>query len=137
MKEKKQRVNVWLDPDIINKVDGLVKRFNVENQSQLIAKAVEFFIGYVGANDSTAFLSDTLVGVIDGSIKECENRNATNLFRFAVEMEIIMQILAAGLDIPKEYIERLRVQAVNTVKSCNGKICFEDALKISNEEDYA
>ena len=57
MKEKKQRVNVWLDPDIIKKVDGLVKRFNVDNQSQLIAKAVEFFIGYVGTNDSTGPMS--------------------------------------------------------------------------------
>ena len=31
MKNKKQRVNVWLDPDIISKIDGLIKRFNVDN----------------------------------------------------------------------------------------------------------
>ena len=46
-----------------------------------------------------------------------------------------MQILAKGLNLPDEYVERIRGRAVTAVKNCKGKICLEDAVKVANGED--
>lgn len=132
--ETKQRVPVWLEPQIIEKLNSLIPLQNVANISQLIAKAVDFYLGYLGTNDATEFLSETLVGVVDSSIRQTEGRNATNMFRLAVEMDIIMRILATGMDIPNEVIENLRGKSIKAVKKNNGKVKFEDALPQNLEE---
>ena len=132
--ETKQRVPVWLEPQIIEKLNSLIPLQNVANVSQLIAKAVDFYLGYLGTNDATEFLSETLVGVVDSSIRQTEGRNATNMFRLAVEMDIIMRILATGMDIPNEVIENLRGKSIKAVKKNNGKVKFEDALPQNLEE---
>lgn len=135
--DKKERVPVWLEPIVIRKLESLLGIENVDNISQLIAKAVDFYIGYVGTNDATQFLSQILVGVVDSSIKQTENRQATNLFRLAVELNIATRILAAGMDLPDRYIEKLRADAVKEVKKNNGKVRFEDALEHNSEVNYA
>lgn len=132
--ETKQRVPVWLEPKVIEKLNSLIPLQNVANISQLIAKAVDFYLGYIGTNDATEFLSQSLVGVVDSSIRQTEGRNATNLFRLAVEMNIIMRILAEGMDIPNEVIESLRGKAIKQVKKSNGKVKFEDTLPQNLEE---
>ena len=132
--ETKQRVPVWLEPKVIEKLNSLIPLQNVANISQLIAKAVDFYLGYIGTNDATEFLSQSLVGVVDSSIRQTVGRNATNLFRLAVEMNIIMRILAEGMDIPNEVIESLRGKAIKQVKKSNGKAKFEDTLPQNLEE---
>lgn len=134
--ETKERVPVWLEPKAIEKLESLIPLQNVANISQLIAKAVDFYLGYIGTNDATEFLSETLVGVVDSSIRQTEGRNATNLFRLAVEMDIVMQILADGMDIPREVIEKLRGKAIKQVKKSNGKVKFEDALEQNRGEEF-
>ena len=76
------------------------------------------------------------MGVVDSSIRQTEGRNATNLFRLAVEMDIIMRILADGMDIPNETIENLRGKAIKQVKKSNGKVKFEDAMEQNGEEEF-
>lgn len=134
--QTKQRVPVWLEPQTIDKLNSLISLQNVANISQLIANAVDFYLGYLGTNDATEFLSETLVGVVDSSIRQTEGRNATNLFRLAVEMDIIMRILADGMDIPNETIENLRGKAIKQVKKSNGKVKFEDAMEQNGEEEF-
>lgn len=132
--DAKQRIPVWMEPKVIEKLKSLILLQNVANISQLIAKSVDFYLGYLGTNDATEFLSETLIGVVDSSIRQTEGRNATNLFRLAVEMNIIMRILAEGMDIPNEVIENLRGKAIKQVKKSNGKVKFEDALPQNLEE---
>lgn len=132
--DAKQRIPVWMEPKVIEKLKSLIPLQNVANISQLIAKSVDFYLGYLGTNDATEFLSETLIGVVDSSIRQTEGRNATNLFRLAVEMNIIMRILAEGMDIPNEVIENLRGKAIKQVKKSNGKVKFEDALPQNLEE---
>lgn len=135
-KDTKQRVPVWLEPKVIEKLDSLLKIENADNLSQLIARAVDFYLGYIGTSDATDFLSETLVGVVDSSIRQTEGRNATNLFRLAVEMNVISQILAGGMDIPNEVIENLRSKAIKQIKKNNGKVKFEDAMEQCREVDF-
>lgn len=50
------------------------------------------------------------------------------LFKLAAETSMMMNILAAGLDISDETLRQLRARCVREVKQTNGSISFKDAV---------
>ncbi|MDY0142652.1 MAG: hypothetical protein RBR97_12240, partial [Bacteroidales bacterium] len=52
-----------------------------------------------------------------------------NLFRLSVEMSMMMNILAAGLEINEEELHSLRGRCVQQVKKTRGKVSMEEAIK--------
>ncbi|MDD2270589.1 MAG: hypothetical protein PHG60_03360 [Candidatus Dojkabacteria bacterium] len=125
----KKRTAVWLYPETIEKMDSLLERDNCKSRSEFIDKALNFYMGYIVSEDTTGYLSKILISAIQGVMKETENRNASNLFRLSVEMSMMMNILAAGLEIRDEELRSLRGRCVQQVKKTRGKISMEEAIK--------
>ena len=132
-KGQKQRVVVWLHPEMIEKIELVMQCDNMKNHTAFVAKAVDFYIGYLCTEESTAFLSDTLVGTVKGTIQNTENRIANNLFRLSVEMSMMMNILASGLELNDEQLHHLRSRCVREIKKSKGKVAFEDAVAYQKE----
>ena len=127
--ENKERVNAWLPPSMIKNIELLCEPNNIKNKSEFIYKAVDFYIGYLASQNSTTYLSKILLDAIDGTLKMTENRQSANLFRLSVEMSMMMNILAAGLEISDEDLRKLRGRCVLEVKRNRGKINMEDAVR--------
>ena len=125
----KKRTAVWLYPETIEKMDGLLERDNCKSRSEFIDKALNFYMGYIVSEDTTGYLSKILISAIQGILKETENRNANNIFRLSVEMSMMMNILAAGLEISDEELRSLRGRCVQQVRKSRGKISMEEAIK--------
>ncbi|MDD4437614.1 MAG: hypothetical protein PHS04_06220 [Tissierellia bacterium] len=125
----KKRTAVWLYPETIEKMDGLLERDNCKSRSEFIDKALNFYMGYIVSEDTTGYLSKILISAMQGILKETENRNANNLFRLSVEMSMMMNILAAGLEISDDELRSLRGRCVQQVRKTRGKISMEEALK--------
>lgn len=125
----KKRTAVWLYPETIEKMDSLLEMDNCKSRSEFIDKALSFYIGYLVSNDTTGYLSKILISAIQGILKETENRNANNLFRLSVEMNMMMNILAAGIEISDEELRSLRGRCVQQVKKTRGKVSMEEAIK--------
>ena len=125
----KKRTAVWLYPETIEKMDGLLERDNCKSRSEFIDKALNFYMGYIVSEDTTGYLSKILISAMQGILKETENRNANNLFRLSVEMSMLMNILAAGLEISDDELRSLRGRCVQQVRKTRGKISMEEALK--------
>ena len=125
----KKRTAVWLYPETIEKMDGLIERDNCKSRSEFIDKALNFYMGYLVSEDTTGYLSKILISAIQGILKETENRNANNIFRLSVEMSMMMNILAAGLEISDEELRSLRGRCVQQVRKSRGKISMEEAIK--------
>ena len=125
----KKRTAVWLYPETIEKMDGLIERDNCKSRSEFIDKALNFYMGYLVSEDTTGYLSKILISAMQGILKETENRNANNLFRLSVEMSMMMNILAAGLEINEEELRNLRGRCVQQVKKTRGKVSMEEAIK--------
>lgn len=125
----KKRTAVWLYPETIDKMDNLLERDNCKSRSEFIDKALNFYIGYLVSEDTTGYLSKILISAIQGTLKETENRNSSNLFRLSVEMSMMMNILAAGLEINEEELRSLRGRCVQQVKKTRGKVSMEEAIK--------
>lgn len=133
MKEKKnsvkKRTAVWLYPETMDEMDSLLERDNCKSRSEFIDKALNFYMGYLVTEDTTGYLSKILISAMQGILKETENRNANNLFRLSVEMSMMMNILAAGLEINDEELRSLRGRCVHEVRKTRGKISLEEAIK--------
>ncbi len=125
----KDRTAVWLYPETIEQKDLMLETDNAKSRSEFIEKALQFYMGYLASENTTGYLSKVLVSAIQGTLRETENRNSSNIFRLSVEMAMMMNILAAGLEISDDDLRKLRGRCINEVKKTRGKISMEDAIK--------
>lgn len=68
------------------------------------------------------------MSVLRGTVWDTENRICRLLFKLAVELDMVMNILAAGMEIPEGQLRELRGRCVQNVKKTNGSISVEDAV---------
>ena len=133
--KNKERVVAYLPPKMIVNMDSMLESNNMKNKSEFICKAVDFYIGYLSTQNGTSYLSDVLLGAIKGEMQLSERRHSGNLFRLSVEMSMMMNLIAAGLEIEDDQLYKLRGRCVREVKNSKGKIAFEDALDYQRSDD--
>ena len=54
------------------------------------------------------------------------------LFKLAVELDMVMNLLAAAMEIPEARLRELRVRCIENVKKTNGSITMDDAVDYQN-----
>ena len=127
-KPYKRRTAVWLDPNVIQRMDGWLEADNCKTRSEFIEKALRFYMGYLATEDTSAFLSRALVDTLRGILRDNTNRLSTMLFKWCVELNMMGHTIAAHFRADPINRRELRAYAVDEVKRTNGKIRFDDAL---------
>lgn len=135
MKNNKERTAIWLYPETMDRLDGWLEKDNCKSRSEFVEKALSFYMGYLGTEDTSSYLSKALLSSIQGILQKMENRLASNLFRLAVEISMMMHLLATTLKITDEELRRLRGRCVAEVKRTKGKIQLEDAVAFQSSPD--
>ena len=126
--EIKARIPVWLYPSTLEVMDRALETANCKSRSEFLEKAALFYAGYVSGQDACEFLPSALTAALRSTVHESENRISRLLFKLAVELDMVMNVLAAGMEIPQEDLEHLRGRCVRDVKSTNGSISLKDAV---------
>lgn len=127
--EIKTRIPVWLYPSTLEVVDHAVENNNLKSRSDYLERAALFYAGYISGQDACAYLPPALVTAVRGAVQDTENRIARLLFKLAVEVDMMMNVLAAGMEISDESLKNLRGKCVQNVKKTSGNITFEDAVQ--------
>ena len=127
-KPYKRRTAVWLDPNVIQRMDGWLEADNCKTRSEFIEKALRFYMGYLATEDTSAYLSRALVDTLRGILRDNTNRLSTMLFKWCVELNMMGHTIAAHFRADPVNRRELRAYAVDEVKRTNGKIRFDDAL---------
>ena len=96
--------------------------------SEFIEKAIEFYCGYL-RNSTDDYVPEIVLSTLRGLMNENENRHNGSLFRIAVELSMIKNILALREGISFVSLEKLRGDCVSEVKKINGTISYEDAIR--------
>ena len=129
MDENKKKFALWVHPSTIEKVERLYQLDNCRSRSEFIEKAILFYSGYVSAEDGRDYFPEIIVSTLQGSLDTFENRMASLMFKYAVELDMLMHVAAANFRVDEDTLSRLRGKCVREVKSLYGKISFEDAVK--------
>ena len=98
-----------------------------------IEKAIDFYLGYLNANSTGAFLPKEIQSAIDGRLGIFEDRMAKLLYKLTVEMDMGMTAALDCIQIDADYVRKLRSNSIRNVKATNGLLTFEQ--KVRDYED--
>ena len=127
--ETKTRIPVWLYPSTLEAMDRGMETSRCKSRSEFIEEAVQFYAGYISRQDANAYLPPALVSALNATLHSMEDRICRLLFKLSVEMDMMMNVLAAGMEIPAEQLDRLRPQCVRNVKKTSGSISLDSAVE--------
>ena len=133
MEDNKKCTTIWLRPSVIRRMDAWLEEANCRSRSEFIEKAVRFYMGYLGTEDTSEYLSDALVATLRGIIADSTNRTNGILFKCAVELNMLCHTIAAHFRADPIHTRELRAYAVDEVKRTNGQIRFEDAQDVQRQ----
>ncbi len=133
VKNEKQRFTAWLYPETIDKIKELYRIDDCRNKSEFIEKAIRFYVGYLTAEDKTNFLPNAFLSNMKSIVAESDNRTSRMMFKIAVELAMLQNIIANLNDIDEQSLTRLRGGCVDEVKRLGGNITFEDAVEWQKE----
>lgn len=124
----KYKFALWIYPKTLEKVKEAYKKDNCRSKSEFIEKAIEFYTAHITAKDESSYLPSIFLSSLKSIITESDNKNNRMLFKIAVELSILQNIIAATNDIDKLTLNRLRGECIKEVKRLNGTLSFEDAV---------
>lgn len=128
MFENKKKFALWMYPDTLEKVEEIYREDNCGSRSEFIEKAVKFYIGYLTAEKKDSYLPGVVTSTLKAIVAESDNRTSRMLFKIAVELAVLQNVVAATNEIDEVTLNRLRGECVKEVKRLNGSLSFDDAV---------
>lgn len=125
----KTKFSLWLKNETMEMVEETYKMDNNKCKSEFIEKAIRFYSGYVTAENYKDYFPEIVISTMKGTLDSFENRMAKMMFKYAVELSMLMHVVAADTSIDENTLTRLRGKCVRDVKSSQGMITFDEALK--------
>ncbi len=135
MPREKVKFAMRIKPETQELVREWYPKDNCQSQNEFIEKAIHFYVEHLAAQESTRFLPSALVAALRATVQGSENRIARLLFKLTVEISMMMNVLAAGLEIDNTQLDALRWRCVQEVKKTNGTITFKDTLEKNQGEE--
>ena len=132
MPREKIKFALRMAPETQQLVKEMCPRDNCQTQNEFIEKAIRFYAGYVSGQEATAYLPPALMTVLRSTIKASEDRICRLLFKLAVEMDMMMNVLAYGMEISDDTLRDLRGHCVQNVKKTNGSVTLDTAVQFQN-----
>ena len=128
----KVKISVWIEPSLLEESDRMVGKDDSRNRSEFITKAIRAYLGYIYAKDGTSMLPNYFLSSLKAMLAQTDTRFGRMLFKVAVELAMVQNILASIQEIDPVSLERLRGECVKEVKRTNGGFTMEDAMQWQN-----
>ena len=129
MAEEKVRFQMRIDPETDRKVKTAMPLANCRSQNEFVERALRFYCDYLMASDCTTILPPMYLSALRGTVQDTENRICRLLFKLAVEQDMVMNVLAAGMEISEDVLHNLRSRCVQNVKKTSGSVTLDDAVR--------
>ncbi len=125
----KRKFQLWARPGTLELVKSTYKKADCRTQSEFIEKAIQYYVGRINADNDASYLPNAFLSNMRSIVYESDHRENKLLFKLAVEMSIMMNILAFQFEIDDLSLARLRGECVKEVKRTHGMFSMEDAVK--------
>lgn len=107
---------------------------NSRSRSEFIATAIQKYISDLELGRQKNIIAKELATEIVKGSEAGVAKISKGLFRYAVEVEMIIMILSELADIPPEVMEEYRREAIRNVRRTRGKINLDDLIARNNRE---
>ena len=133
----KKRFQLWIAPKLMEEVESVYQKDGSRSRSEFIGKAIRAYIGYVLARDTTSMLPNYMLSNIKAHFNESDTRHGRMMFKLAVELAMVQNLIAAQMGLDEETVRKLRYECINEVKRLNGGFTFEDAVRWQEDRSYS
>ena len=124
---KKDKLAVYLTPEKKAELERRCHEDGSRSMTAFIERALDFYLGYLDAQDAGIFLPAAIRSCING-------RLASLLYKQAVELEMCERILSDSLELDEAYLRRKRAESIGSVKRTNGQLRFEQVARHAEDD---
>ncbi len=128
MRKQRIKTGTMLTPNIIQLCDDNIENAKCKSRNDFIEDAIMFYAGYFNKDDNIKYNSQTIESLIVGTVGLGNDTIAKLLFKFSVELNMMMNVISATHSIDESTLTKLRGKCVMDVKNSHGKISFEDTV---------
>jgi len=125
MKEK-QRISIYLDDELVKRADLLQAAAGCKSRNEFVSAALESYIADVTLEKHGDVLCGKLATAIEKAVDYEAVKISKGLFRYAVELEVILTMLAQMNEFTPAELRAMRKEAINNVRRMRGKVRLDD-----------
>ena len=129
LQEPVKRIGVYMTESTHEMAKKHYKEIGCKSVSDYICKAIHYYTELHSLKDCSNVVPDIITSTLKDITRESDNRQGRLLFKIAVELTILQNIIAASNNIDVATLERVRGICVNEVKKLNGIISFDEAVR--------
>lgn len=127
--ENKQRISLYLDKETVEKMDGFIKQYGYHSRNDFVSSAVDNLIADKLLSENDTPLSEKLARAVADLSDDNAKAISKGLFRYAVQLEMVMRMIAEQIEYEEIEIENMRREAINNVRRTRGKVRLDEILK--------
>lgn len=129
LQEPVKRIGVYMTESTHEMAKKHYKEIGCKSVSDYICKAIHYYTELHALKDCSNVVPDIITSTLKDIIRESDNRQGRLLFKIAVELAILQNVIAANYGIEQPDLDRLRGICVNEVKKISGTISFDEAVR--------
>lgn len=129
------KIGISLDDETL----ALCNKYSAENsrsRSEFIAAAIQKYVSDLELGRQKNIITKELAGEIVKGSEAGVTKISKGLFRYAVEVEMIIMILSELVNIPRDIIEKYREEAIRNVRRTRGKLNLDDLISRNRRERF-
>ncbi len=127
------KIGISLDDETFQLCDRYAAEHS-RSRSEFIATAIQKYVSDLERGRQKNIIAKELAGEIVKGSEAGVTKISKGLFRYAVEVEMIIMILSELADIPPKVMEEYRKEAIRNVRRTRGKINLDDLIARNNRE---
>ena len=131
-KEEKYTLTIRMDSKTEQEIREKMDDAHVRSLNAFVLKAIDFYLGYLRQGKNLNYISPILASSIKSEIKNTEHNLSEIIFKVAVQLSMLTQMVADEKEFYPEYLEELQKWCAEKVASTNGIISLEDMQSRAN-----
>ena len=136
MGNDRNRLALRMRAETAQKIEQWHKASNCRSKNEFIEKAVNFYADYLALNSDNQLLPKAVLSTIEGRLGLLEKNLSAATFNHAVELDMLVGIIAQSYRFSQNDLEKLRAQSVKNVKSTNGRVSLEKCARAYDGQDW-
>ncbi len=128
-----EKIGISLDRETLQLCDKYSAEYS-RSRSEFIASAIQNYVSDLELGKKKNIIAKELADEIVKGSEAGVTKISKRLFRYAVEVEMIIMILSELANVPPHIIEEYRKEAIRNVRRTRGKLNLDDLIARSNRE---
>ncbi|MBR3789692.1 MAG: hypothetical protein IKJ86_06865 [Clostridia bacterium] len=134
--EDKTRISLYLDKDFVKMIDENIKKYGFASRSDFFKIAGENLVADRTLQENATAISRKLSFEIKRNGEANSKRISQGFFRYAVQLEMLMRVLAKALGNSDTDIDEIRKDSIRNVYRTKGRVDMEEILRDYNYKKY-